>query len=181
MMLHIDILEGDGALNNIRQRDAREPVIQVTDENHKPVSGVAVLFLIHGGGNGAGATFGGQALSLTATTGVDGIARAPGMVLRQNPGTFTIGVTATLGALVATSVIHQSAVLTALSTGAGGVGAAASTGGTATVAHHTIFGLSKVVAITVGSAVAAGVVIGVVTATRSGGTSVTLGAATVTQ
>ena len=183
MTLHIDILEGDGALNNIRQRDAREPVIQITDENHKPVSGVAVLFLIHGGSNGSGATFGGQALSLTTTTGADGIAHAPGMVLGQTPGSFTIGVTATLGALAATAVIHQSAVLTALgAAGAGGSAAGAASSGTgAAVAHHTIFGLSKVVAIAVGSAAVAGIVAGTLVATNGGGTSVTLGQATVTQ
>ena len=187
LTLHIDILEGDGALNNIRQRDAREPVIQVTDENHKPVSGVAVLFLIHGGSNGAGATFGGQALSLTATTGADGIAHAPGMVLTQTPGSFTVGVTATLGALVATAVVHESAVLTAIgtagATGATGAAAGGTTSSAATTAivHHTIFGLSKVVAITVGTAAVAGVVVGVVAATNNSGTSVTLGTATVTQ
>ena len=186
LTLHIDILEGDGALNNIRQRDAREPVIQVTDENHKPVSGVAVLFLIHGGSNGAGATFGGQALSLTATTGADGIAHAPGMVLTQTPGSFTVAVTATLGTLVATAVVHQSAVLTAIGTAGASSAAGTASGGTSSAAstavvHHTIFGLSKVVAITVGTAAVAGVVVGVVAATNNTGTSVTLGTPTVTQ
>src|ERR1700760_600446 len=55
--LFINILDGEGALNNIRRRDAREPVVQVTDENHKPVSGALVLFLIHNGDHGATATF----------------------------------------------------------------------------------------------------------------------------
>ena len=37
----IEVVEGDGAINNIRQRTAREPIVQVEDENHKPVAGAA--------------------------------------------------------------------------------------------------------------------------------------------
>src|SRR5580704_2436459 len=54
MALHIVILDGDNALNNIRQRSAREPIVQVEDENHKPVAAAAVLFTIHSGSAGAG-------------------------------------------------------------------------------------------------------------------------------
>jgi hypothetical protein len=178
--LHIEILEGEGALNNIRQRDAREPVVQITDENHKPVSSVAVLFLIHSGSGGAGATFGGQSLAFTATTGPDGIARATSMQLAKSPGSFTIGVTASLGSVVATSVIHESSVLTALSSTAAGsaAGAAGSSTG-ATIATHTILGMSKLVFVAVGSAVVAGVVVGVVEGTKSSGTSLTLGQGTI--
>ena len=39
--LNIEIVEGEGAVNNIRQRMAREPMVQVTDENRKPVAGAA--------------------------------------------------------------------------------------------------------------------------------------------
>ena len=35
-MLNLVVLEGEGATNNIRQRTARDPVVQVEDENHKP-------------------------------------------------------------------------------------------------------------------------------------------------
>lgn len=170
--LHIDILEGEGALNNIRTRDAREPVIQVTDENHKPVAGVAVLFLINTGSNGAGATFAGGATTLTATTGVDGIAHAPGMQLTQTPGSFTVSVSASLGPLAATAVIHQSTVLTALSS----TGASA----TQTAVQHGILHAGRTLAVTLGSAVAVGTVVGVVTAVRSTGTSLALGPGTVT-
>jgi hypothetical protein len=41
--LTISILEGEGAINNIRQRTAREAIVQVQDENHKPVAGVAAI------------------------------------------------------------------------------------------------------------------------------------------
>ena len=33
-MLNLVVLEGEGATNNIRQRTAREPIVQVQDENH---------------------------------------------------------------------------------------------------------------------------------------------------
>ncbi len=53
--LNIVIVEGEGAINNIRQRTAREPIVQVEDENHRPVAGAAVLFLLPE--NGPGGTF----------------------------------------------------------------------------------------------------------------------------
>ena len=53
--LQIEILDGDNALNNIQQRTAREPIVQVTDENHKPVAGALVLFAVRENPNGAGA------------------------------------------------------------------------------------------------------------------------------
>ena len=40
--LRIVIVEGQGATNNIRQRTAREPVVEVVDENNRPVSGASV-------------------------------------------------------------------------------------------------------------------------------------------
>jgi hypothetical protein len=169
--LHIDILEGEGALNNIRQRDAREPVVQVTDENHKPVGGAVVLFLVHEGPNGASASFG-QSLSLSVTTGPDGIAHGTGLLVGKTPGSFTISVTAAVGSLVAAAVvIHQSNVLGALNSSSN----PASLGGGVT-SRHTILGMSKTLAVTVGSVVVAGVVVGVVQATKSSGTSVSLGA-----
>ena len=44
--LNIVIVEGEGATNNIRQRVARQPIIQVEDENHKPVAGAVVVFTL---------------------------------------------------------------------------------------------------------------------------------------
>ncbi len=111
--LMITILEGDGALNNIRERDAREPIVQVTDENHKPVAGALILFTIHDAANGAGASFAGGASTLSVTTGPDGIAHATGLAPRGS-GSFTITVAASLGAVVAAeAVIHQSNLITA--------------------------------------------------------------------
>jgi hypothetical protein len=174
--LFITVLEGEGALNNIRQRDAREPVVQVTDENHKPVAVAVVLFLIHDGGNGATATFNGVQ-TFSATTGPDGIARTTGLQVGRNPGSYTITVSASLGAVVAEQVImHQSNVITPLTSATSESGGAAAS----KVATHGILHMSKTVAIVAGSAVVVGAVVAAVVVTQgSSSTSLTLGASTV--
>lgn len=109
MSLHITILDGEDALNSIRERTAREPIVQVEDENHKPVAGALLLFTINGGGEGAGGSFSGLS-TLSVTTGADGRGIAHGLLPNKTPGKYTITVSATLGALVATAIIHQSNV-----------------------------------------------------------------------
>src|SRR5580658_2820673 len=64
--LKITIIDGDEAINNIRQRTAREPIVQVEDENNRPVAGAAVVFLLPN--DGAGGTFTGGAKSLSTVT-----------------------------------------------------------------------------------------------------------------
>ena len=81
-MLYIDVLEGEGELNDIRARTAREPVVQVKDENHKPVAGALVLFSIRSGGAQPAAAFSGLP-TLSVRTGADGIARAQGYSARH--------------------------------------------------------------------------------------------------
>lgn len=105
--LTITILDGEGALNNIRQRTAREPIVQVTDENHKPVAGALVVFTINPGSGGAGASFSG-ASSLRVQTDAEG--RAVGHDLANNGtrGEYSINVEATYAALTALATIHQS-------------------------------------------------------------------------
>lgn len=173
--LIITILDGEGALNNIRQRDAREPVVQVTDENHKPVAGVALLFLIHDGAKGASASFNGSA-SFTATTGPDGVAKTTGLQVARTPGTFTITVTATLGTIVATTVIHQGNIISALNSASD----PSSGGSTASGAQHGILHMGKAAKYVAGSVAVAGGLIAVVVVTQGGkSTSLTLGSSTV--
>lgn len=103
--IQIVILDDEGALNNIRQRDAREPIVQVQDENHKPVAGALLIFLINTGGNGAGGTFAGGLSSLTVTTNAAGQAVAHGITLNGISGNFSISVHASYGNLSANSTI----------------------------------------------------------------------------
>jgi hypothetical protein len=122
--LNLVIVEGDGAINNIRQRTAREPVVQVEDENHKPVAGAAVIFLLPE--HGAGGTFADGSHSLTVTTNAQGRASARGIHLNSVQGQFQIGVTATYNGMTATTTISQSIAVGAA--GAGGAGAAVAAG-----------------------------------------------------
>ena len=75
-MLNLVVLEGEGATNNIRQRTAREPIVQVEDENHKPVAGAIVVFTLPS--NGAGGTFANGARTLTMVSDSKGQAVARG-------------------------------------------------------------------------------------------------------
>lgn len=91
-MLNIVIVEGEGAVNNARQRVAREPIVQVNDENNRPVAGAAVIFFLPG--SGPGAAFPGGANSFTAITGADGRAAANGLKANTLKGQYQVRVTA---------------------------------------------------------------------------------------
>lgn len=117
--LNIVILEGDGAINNIRQRTAREPIVQVTDENNRPVAGASVTFLLPE--SGPGATFPSGARSLTVTTDNKGQAVAKGLRHNGQQGKFEIQVRASFQELETTATISQAnAVLTATGGGISG-------------------------------------------------------------
>src|SRR5258705_5224486 len=74
--LNIVIVEGEGAINSVRQRVAREPVVQVEDANHKPIADAAITFLLPN--QGAGASSANGARSLTVLTDDKGQAVARG-------------------------------------------------------------------------------------------------------
>ena len=176
--LHIVILDGEGALNNIKERTAREPIVQIEDENHKPVAGASVLFLIQNGDAGAGGTFGSvsSAGSLSSYTTVsDAAGRAVGRGLRPNDktGQYTIAVTATVGMVVARAVIGMTNV-----SGEGGT-AAPSTTSTKTVT--TRHGLPKWQIIGgIAVIVAVAVIVSVVETTGNKGATITPGSGTIT-
>jgi hypothetical protein len=108
--LQIVILDGEGALNNIQERTAREPIVQVQDENHKPVAGAAVLFAIHSASSSAGGAFAGGASSLSVVTDANGVAKAVGMLPNKIQGPWQMQVTANYNNLSTTVTIHQSNV-----------------------------------------------------------------------
>lgn len=90
--ISIVIVEGDGAINNIRQRIAREPIVEVVDENKNPVPGALVTFLLPQ--SGAGGVFPDGSRMLTAVTGSDGRAVARGIRLNNLEGQWQMRVTA---------------------------------------------------------------------------------------
>jgi hypothetical protein len=90
--LKLRIVEGDGAVNNIQQRVAREPVVQVTDEQDRPVEGALVVFTAPE--RGAGGVFSDGGRVFTARTGADGRAVAQGFQPNDVSGKFKLEVTA---------------------------------------------------------------------------------------
>lgn len=103
--LFIQILDGEGALNDIRSRTAREPIVQIQDENHKPVAGAVVLFTTPD--SGPSAVFSNGLTRFQTTTGLDGKATAQGLKPNNVSGQFQIQVSVTLGDLSSVAVIDQ--------------------------------------------------------------------------
>ena len=111
-MLNLVVVEGEGATNNIRQRTARAPVVQVEDENHKPVAGAIVVFTLPS--NGAGGAFANGARTLTMVSDSKGQAVAQGFRPNGLKGQFKIHVNASFqGQTAATDIAQINAVLTA--------------------------------------------------------------------
>src|SRR3982074_2607070 len=117
--LNLVIVEGEGAINNVRQRVAREPIVQVQDENHKPVAGAAVTFLLPN--QGAGAVFADGSRSLTTVTDGNGQAVARGIKPNNVNGQYQIRVNASYQGQTANAVVNQANAITA----AGAAGASA--------------------------------------------------------
>lgn len=150
--IHILIIEGEGAINNMRQRIAREPIVEVRDENDKPVAGAAVLFTLPN--TGPSGTFANGLSTFTTTT--DNLGRAIGTGLKPNglEGSVQMKVSATYQGQTVSTTINMTNAMGAVA----GTGAGASTGG----------GSAKLIGILVAVGAAAGV--GAAVALRSGGT-----------
>jgi hypothetical protein len=103
--LFIQILEGEGALNDIRSRTAREPIVEIDDENHKPVAGAIVIF--SSPSSGPSAVFSNGLNSFKVTTGADGRATALGVKPNNSSGQFQIQVSASFGTLSTVAVINE--------------------------------------------------------------------------
>ena len=149
--LNIVIVEGEGAINNVRQRTAREPIVQVEDENHKPVAGAAVVFTL--ADQGAGGTFTGGAHTMTVMTDSQGRAVARGFHPNNVQGQYQIHITASHAGQSATATITQSNAVAAASA--------------ATTAAAAAISTKVIVIIAIAAAAAAGG--GAYAATHSGG------------
>jgi hypothetical protein len=145
--LQILVIGGEGSINNVKQRTAREPVVEIRDRNNRPVAGAVVLF--EAPRNGASGSFIGGSPTVRVTS--DSAGRAVGQGFRPNNtgGNFSIQVSATYQGATASATIHMTNLV-----GAAAAGAAAG--------HGKLIGIL----IGVGAAAAAG---GVYAATRNGG------------
>ena len=157
--LNIVIIEGEGAINNIRQRTAREPIVQVEDENHRPVAGAAVVFLLPQ--SGASGVFPNGSNMTTVITDQQGRAVARGLRPNNLAGKYQIRVSASYQGMTGNATITQSNVLGAVAAaggisaklivilaaaaGAAAVGAVAATRGGATAAVPPVAPTSAIV------------------------------------
>lgn len=135
--LNIVIVEGDGAINNLRQRVAREPIVQVEDENRRPVAGAIVIFTLPQ--NGASGVFADGSRTFSTITGPDGRAAARGITTNNLKGEMQIRVNASYQGQTASATISQSNASVAAAVSAktwtliGIIGAAAAVGVTLAV------------------------------------------------
>jgi hypothetical protein len=104
--LQITILDGEGALNNIKQQTAREPIVQVEDENHRPVAGALVIFSLPQ--SGASGTFAGGSTEFDGVTDAAGRATATGLTPNKVIGKYQIQVDAKYHGQSAHTTINQS-------------------------------------------------------------------------
>lgn len=103
--LKINILEGEGARNSIRNRSAVAPVVEVRDAADKPVSGAEVVFQLPLAGPGG--VFNGWLRSQTIRTDENGKATVTGYTPNTEAGRYNIKVTATSGSQTGSAVIAQ--------------------------------------------------------------------------
>jgi hypothetical protein len=148
--LNLVIVEGAGAINNIRQRTAREPIVQVEDENHKPIAGAAVVFLLPD--QGASGVFANGSRTLTVMTDNQGRAVAHGFHPNGVQGKLQMRVSASYQGKTASATISQTNAVAAAAGAAAGAGISA----------------KLIVILAIAGAAVAG---GVVAATRGGGGS----------
>jgi len=104
-MLKVEVVEGEGAINNIRLRRAKEPVVRAVDENNQPLSGVSVTFMLPS--MGPSGEFPGNVRELVSQTDDRGQAIGRGLVPNQMTGRYQIRVTASYRGETANAVINQ--------------------------------------------------------------------------
>ncbi len=115
---HIDIVEGDGALINVKSRINPVPAVQVVDDNNKPLPGLVVFFVLPSTGPGGDFANGTKALSVS--TDKDGRAAAKGIIPNSQLGQFEIRATVSYQGQSATASITQTNVSGVSTSGTGG-------------------------------------------------------------
>ena len=113
--LNIVIVEGESAINNVRQRVAREPIVEVTDENKRPVAGALVTFMLPG--NGPSGVFANGTNSFTVATDNAGRAAARGLRLNSQPGQVQVRVSASHQGLTASTSFSMTSAAAAAEIG----------------------------------------------------------------
>ncbi|MGH9672485.1 MAG: hypothetical protein ACRD44_04840 [Bryobacteraceae bacterium] len=103
-VIRVEVVEGEGAINNIAERRARDPVVRVVDDDNRPIAGANVTFVTPE--LGATAIFPSGHI-ITVTTDGSGIATGVGLRPNNVAGEFQIRVTASYRGQSATAAITQ--------------------------------------------------------------------------
>lgn len=119
--LKVVVLEGEGAFNNIKQKAARNILVEVRDLQDRTVAGAQVVFTLPF--EGPSGSFADRSRVFRATTDANGRATTEGYIPNTTEGRFNIRIDATQGAREGHTVISQSNTL------AGGVSVPGKTGG----------------------------------------------------
>ncbi len=109
--LNIVLISGDTAINNIRSRVARETIVEVRDENNKPIAGAAVVFLLPDSGPGLVSSNGSRMIS--TVTDAKGRAAARGLKPNGQTGQYNIQVRANFQQSFGQIVVSQSNIVAA--------------------------------------------------------------------
>jgi hypothetical protein len=107
--LNIVLISGDTAINNIKSRTARETIVEVRDENNKPIAGAAVVFLLPDSGPGLVSSNGSRMIS--TVTDAKGRAAARGLKPNGQTGQYNIQVRANFQQSFGQIVVSQSNIL----------------------------------------------------------------------
>jgi len=91
-VLHLQVIEGEGAVNAAGSHNARPLTVEVTDETGRPVEGASVSF--HLPEEGPGGTFGNGLRTDVTVTDARGRANLHSMVLNRTAGRFAIRIVA---------------------------------------------------------------------------------------
>lgn len=148
--LEIVVVQGEGAIHKIGDREGEEPIVEIRDQNKHPLTGAAVVFTLPV--QGTSGEFGNGAKSLTVLTDENGRATANSLRINQIAGKLQIHVNASYKGQTARAIITQFNMA-----GPGGAGKSAKSGSTKLL----------IILAVIGAAAAGGVVAG----TRKGGSS----------
>ncbi len=108
---HVLVMEGEGAINNIRHQVNRGAMVLVEDENKNPLSGVAVTFFLPS--EGPSGLFPNGSRVLTVFTDQKGLASSRGVQFNNQVGLMRMKVTASLFAQTAEATITQTNISSA--------------------------------------------------------------------
>lgn len=104
-LLHIRVLEGEGAIHSGGSKSTRGIVVQVADETGRPVDGAVVSFRMPE--EGPGATFANGMRTEIVTTAPDGKAGIHELICGRLSGPYQVRVTVVKGGVRAGTVVSQ--------------------------------------------------------------------------